>query len=195
MLSGVRFAVSERSASWSTSTTNRAATPVLGEGHEVHVAGQALFLRVLDKGDVAPGGARELLGVVVRVAGELVAVCRELIPLLAGHLAGLAPDADGGRQETEPHRQVNVRARPDPRLFLCAFDSLRFVHRISDPRQPPPDSHPARKDAIASKFTIPRALKSLRCMLPSFPRIVSRSSELRRHHRTACGSRYRSFSS
>jgi hypothetical protein len=69
---------------------------VLGQSHEIHVAGQAPLFRVLDEGDVAPGGTGELSGIVVRVARQLVAVGRELVPLLAGHLAGLAADADGG---------------------------------------------------------------------------------------------------
>ncbi len=67
---------------------------VLGERYEVDVAGQAALLRVLDERDVAPGRARELLCVVVGVAGQLVAVGRELVPLLAGDLAGLAPYTD-----------------------------------------------------------------------------------------------------
>jgi hypothetical protein len=67
---------------------------VLGEGDEVYVACQASLLRVLYKGDVAPGGAGEVPRVVVGVAGQLVAVGGELVPLLAGDLAGLAPDTD-----------------------------------------------------------------------------------------------------
>src|SRR5829696_5751696 len=67
---------------------------VLGERHEVHVAGQAALLRVLYERDVAPGGTRELLRVVVGVARQLVAVGRELVPLLAGDLAGLTSNTD-----------------------------------------------------------------------------------------------------
>jgi hypothetical protein len=67
---------------------------VLGERHEVHIAGQTALLRVLYKRHVTPGGARELLRIVVRVARQLVAVGRELVPLLAGDLAGLASYTD-----------------------------------------------------------------------------------------------------
>src|SRR5215210_3853441 len=67
---------------------------VLGERYEVNIAGQAALPRVLYKRDVAPGGARELLRVVVGVARQLVAIGRELVPLLAGDLAGLAPYTD-----------------------------------------------------------------------------------------------------
>src|SRR5215218_3935055 len=67
---------------------------VLGERYEVHIAGQAPLSWVLYERDVAPGGARELLRVVVGVARQLVAVGRELIPLLAGDLAGLTSNTD-----------------------------------------------------------------------------------------------------
>src|SRR5215204_6546834 len=67
---------------------------VLGERYEVHIAGQTALLRVLYKRHVTPGGARELLRIVVRVARQLVAIRRELVPLLAGDLAGLASYTD-----------------------------------------------------------------------------------------------------
>ena len=46
--------------------------------------------------DVPPGRRREVAGVVVAVAGEVEAVGGELVPLLAGHLARLAADAERG---------------------------------------------------------------------------------------------------
>src|SRR5215208_3522081 len=76
---------------------------VLGERNEVNIAGQTTLLRVLDERDVAPGSARELLCVVVGVARQLVAVGRELVPLLAGDLAGLASYTDRGIGQ-EPRR-------------------------------------------------------------------------------------------
>ncbi len=45
-----------------------------------------------------------MLGVVVGIAGELVAVGGKLVPLLAGYLTGFAPDADRGvGQESRCH--------------------------------------------------------------------------------------------
>src|SRR5215207_1053969 len=67
---------------------------VFGQSDEVNVAGEPALFGVLNKSDVAPGSAGELLGVVVGVAGQLVAVGGDLVPLLAGNLAGLAADAD-----------------------------------------------------------------------------------------------------
>src|ERR687897_974023 len=76
---------------------------VLGERHEIHIARQAALLRVLYERDVAPGGTRELLRIVIGVARQLVAVGRELVPLLAGDLAGLASYTDR-RIGQEPRR-------------------------------------------------------------------------------------------
>jgi len=65
--------------------------------------GDADVERLLDERHVPPGGGTELLGVVVRHAGEEVAVLGHLVPLLAGHLARLAADA---------HRGVGEEAHP-----------------------------------------------------------------------------------
>src|SRR5438067_3755083 len=50
--------------------------------------------RPLDEGDVTPGRRAQVLAVVVGEPGEAEAVVRQLVPLLAGHLAGLAADAE-----------------------------------------------------------------------------------------------------
>src|ERR1017187_124106 len=50
--------------------------------------------RLLDEGDMAPRARPETTGVVVRHAEHLEAVLGDAVPLLAGDLARLAPDAD-----------------------------------------------------------------------------------------------------
>src|SRR5206468_6082520 len=50
---------------------------------------------LFDKGHVAPGVGRELPGVVVALPREPDIVGGQVVPLLAGDLAGLAADADG----------------------------------------------------------------------------------------------------
>src|SRR5512133_4391491 len=52
--------------------------------------------RLLDEGDVAPRARAERPGVVVGRAEKAEAVLGDGIPLLARHLARLAPDADRG---------------------------------------------------------------------------------------------------
>src|SRR5215203_734793 len=60
--------------------------------------------RPFDERDVPPGRGPEGGRVVVRHAGEEQAVVRELVPLLAGDLAGLAADADRAvREEADGH--------------------------------------------------------------------------------------------
>src|SRR5690606_8941295 len=49
----------------------------------------------LDVGDVPPGSAAQVAGVVVAVGGEADVVHRQLVPLLAGDLTRLAADAEG----------------------------------------------------------------------------------------------------
>src|SRR6185436_3474167 len=49
--------------------------------------------RLLDELHVPPGRGAERAGVVVRVPGEQQPILRHLVPLLARHLARLAPDA------------------------------------------------------------------------------------------------------
>jgi hypothetical protein len=49
--------------------------------------------RPFDKCDVPPGGRAEARCIVVGHAGEIVSVIRQLVPLLASHLARLASDA------------------------------------------------------------------------------------------------------
>src|SRR5438874_2022990 len=58
---------------------------------------------LLDERDVPPGGRAELRGVVVAEAGEVEAVVGQLVPLLAGHFAGLAADAERGVGEESFH--------------------------------------------------------------------------------------------
>ena len=64
---------------------------------------------LLDEGDVPPGAGAERAGVVVgRPEQFQVAVARVVVPLLAGHLAGLAADADRGVGE-EALARLDVR--------------------------------------------------------------------------------------
>src|SRR5919204_4269648 len=51
---------------------------------------------LLDEGHVAPAVGAELRRVVVRGTGESLRIVRDVVPLLAGDLARLASDADGG---------------------------------------------------------------------------------------------------
>ena len=66
-------------------------------------------LALLDELDVAPGVRAQGAGVVVGAAEQLVdPVLRDPVPLLAGHLAGLAADADRGVGE-EPLARRRLR--------------------------------------------------------------------------------------
>src|SRR6185503_12664713 len=80
---------------------------------------------LLDECDVPPGRARELRGVVVRVAREREAVRRQLVPLLARYLAGLAPDAERGvGEEAGLAHAVLLGARGPRRIAQVSdFDS------------------------------------------------------------------------
>ena len=64
----------------------------------------AVGFRLLDELDVAPGGGPQTAGVVVAVAGHRKAVGGQLVPLLAGHFAGLAADAEAGVGEESLRR-------------------------------------------------------------------------------------------
>src|ERR1019366_7616468 len=81
----------------------------LGKGHGT-----------LDEGDVTPGRRAQGAGIVVGHAGEVEAIVGELVPLLAGDLAGFAADADGGVGEESFGHQ---RRRPALILPVKAFDS------------------------------------------------------------------------
>ena len=60
----------------------------------------------VDEGDVAPGvPTPSSPRVVIRVAAKDEPVLRDVVPLLAGHFAGLAADADAGVGE-EPHARA-----------------------------------------------------------------------------------------
>src|SRR5439155_14352299 len=68
-------------------------------------------LRLLDEGDVSPGVGAQLAGVVIGETEPCQAVLGDVVPFLAGHLAGLAADADAGIGE-EPHpRRVPFPSR------------------------------------------------------------------------------------
>src|SRR5437870_9637607 len=54
----------------------------------------AIGLRLLDELHVTPRGGTQGAGVVVARGGQREAIGRQLVPLLAGNLAGLAPDAE-----------------------------------------------------------------------------------------------------
>src|SRR5205807_10315490 len=75
----------------------------------------AVGAELLDELHMPPVDAVELASVVIAVSGERAVAAvrrRELIPLLAGHLAGLAPDA---------HRRIGEEAH---RLRHHAFSSV-----------------------------------------------------------------------
>jgi hypothetical protein len=51
--------------------------------------------RLLEKKDVAPGGGSEGIRVVVRLAREIEAISRDMVPLFASNLACFASDTNG----------------------------------------------------------------------------------------------------
>jgi len=61
----------------------------------------ALARVLLDEGHMPPGIGRERAGIVVALAGQAQIAGRQVVPFLAGHLAGLAADA---------HRRVGEEA-------------------------------------------------------------------------------------
>src|SRR5690606_31232413 len=82
-------------------------------GEEVGIVAAAADLRLrLHELDVPPGRGAERAGVVVREAAEEEVVRRHLVPLLAGHLARLAADAEGrvGQERGGRHDRASSRA-------------------------------------------------------------------------------------
>jgi hypothetical protein len=66
---------------------------------------------LLDERHVPPGVGAEPLAVVIGHAAEVQAVLGDVVPLLAGDLAGLAADADAGvGKEPDPQGVVGVSA-------------------------------------------------------------------------------------
>src|SRR3954452_12397827 len=86
--------------------TELATGGVLGEriGHRL---GHVRCLALLDEGNVAPGVRPQALCVVHRPARVVEAVLGHLVPLLAGHLAGLAAYADA-RVGEEAHALASL---------------------------------------------------------------------------------------
>src|SRR6266446_2184558 len=85
---------------------------------------------LLDELHMPPVDAVELASVVIAVPGERAVAAvrrRELIPFLAGHLAGLAPDAHRGVGE-EAHR---LRHHAFSTLHMKAFPS--WIETLGSP--------------------------------------------------------------
>src|SRR5690606_11558984 len=74
----------------------------------------------LDEGDMPPGRATEVARVVVAVASEPELVHRQLVPLLAGDLAGLAADAQR-RVGQEAHRPWPGAGRTRPARLVADY--------------------------------------------------------------------------
>src|SRR5581483_3254382 len=64
--------------------------PVALERAQAGRAPAIIVTDLLDERDVAPGAGTQVAGVVVAEAGPAEVVQRQLVPLLAGHLARLA---------------------------------------------------------------------------------------------------------
>src|SRR5580698_971280 len=96
--------------------------------HHEPTSDVAFRVELLDEGHVAPRGIRERDSVVVAVAGPVEAVGRKLVPLLAGHLAGLAADADRGVGEEAGLLFGRRRLGTDPRVAQIGHDLHEVVH-------------------------------------------------------------------
>src|SRR2546425_6247931 len=97
----------------------------------------AVGAELLDELHMPPVDAVELASVVIAVPGERAVAAvrrRELIPLLAGHLAGLAPDAHRGVGE-EAHRlrhhAFSSRGHAFSTLHMKAFPS--WIETLGSP--------------------------------------------------------------
>src|SRR4051812_47080114 len=117
----------------------------------------------LNEGHMPPGGAGELLRVVVAEAGVLVAVAGQAVPLLASHLAGFAADADRRIGEkafahrTLPHeglasalssgtsRKYNLLVKVKEVVKLLEDDGWRLTRTRGSHRQ---FSHPAKPGIV-----------------------------------------------
>ena len=84
--------------------------PVALEGLQARRPPAGAVAQPLDEGDVAPGGRAQVDGVVVAEASPPEVVRRQLVPLLAGDLAGLAADAQ--RRVGQEADRAGPRAGP-----------------------------------------------------------------------------------
>ena len=78
-------------------------------GHEPGKAAAVLLAnrnRALNETDVTPSRCTELNRIVVRHARKVIAIVGQLIPLLAGDLAGLTANAEGSVREKAGHGYV-----------------------------------------------------------------------------------------
>ena len=100
-----------------------------------HQPTAAIVVELLDEGDVTPRSAAKLAGVVVRHAGEGVAVLRKLVPLFAGDFAGLAPDAERRiGEEAAPIVHVDALPRNSSKYRRSSAPRGRLPARISHVR-------------------------------------------------------------
>src|SRR3954447_21069965 len=126
---------------------------------------------LLDERHVPPGARAEAAGVVHRHAEQLEPVVGHQVPLLAGHLAGLAADADGGVGE-EPHaRRVGDVARLAGHVVQGTGQPV-LVDVVT--HDPPPPSAPSAPSAPRAPPAPPAPSRpssascaSSRCALPA----------------------------
>ncbi len=79
-----------------------------------------LFGELFNEFHMTPGGRRQLVRIVIAIAGPIKAIRGELVPLLARHLACLAADAYGG-----------VRVKTSSLLGLRRFTTQERVDKAS----------------------------------------------------------------
>ena len=75
-----------------------------------HQPAAAVFANLLLERHMPPSCRRQMLGVVVTFRRKIVAIRRQLIPLLAGHFAGFAADTQAGIGE-KSHLVLSIRPR------------------------------------------------------------------------------------
>src|SRR6266567_3022080 len=92
---------------------------------------------LLDERDVPPGVGAEADGVVVGHPGQVEADLRNVVPLLAGDLARLAADADGGvGEEAHARRVIAVPARGGRIRLALQRRSEPGAQRVRKPGRP-----------------------------------------------------------
>src|SRR5205807_4548373 len=111
---------------------------------------------LLDERDVAPRVRAQVDGVVIGLPGETLDRHRDLVPLLAGHLARLAADAHR-RVGEEPHPGPGLLAvgpGPADRLELHALTPARRRYSsTSSSRAGPRGRRPGRMSQVATLYS------------------------------------------
>ena len=147
---GTKLGADDR-AGGTTIETASASTVLANIGREQPGEGTVLvFVQchgAFDERHVPPCGIPKMKGIVVRMAAEVIAVFRQLIPLLAGDFAGFAADAESSVGKETFGQRLFPLLRPGSIIPVSAFDS--WIDTLGSATKP-------IKSLAASPLTRPR---------------------------------------